>query len=103
MQTPCQKGKLASNIPKEQEIAQIVSPLIQNITCKRFKSKYLRRFFETLSVQLCCRCECKFAGCGFTFGANVGETERGNRNVGVVGGGDLASDHDFFFGGELAV
>ena len=56
-----------------------------------------------LSEQLCCRGERKFAGCRFTFGADVGKAECRDRNVGVVGSGDLASDHDFFFGGELAV
>ena len=30
-------------------------------------------------------------------------TEWGDRDVGVVGGRDETSDHDFFFGGKLAV
>ena len=103
MQTPCQKGKLVSNIPKEQEIAQIISPLIQKITCKRFKSKYLRRFFETLSVQLCCRRKCKFVGCRFAFGADIGKAKCCDWNVGVVGSRNETADHDFFFASELAV
>ena len=68
-----------------------------------FQKQIFKEFFETLSEQLCCRCESELAGCRFAFGADVGKAECRDWNVGVVGGGNLAPDHDFFFGGELAV
>lgn len=68
-----------------------------------FQKQMFNAFFETLLEQLCRRRERKLAGCRFAFGTDVGETERCNGDVGVVGSRDLASNHDFFFGGELAV
>ena len=68
-----------------------------------FQKQMFNAFFETLLEQLCRRRECKLAGCRFAFGTDVGETECCNGDVGVVGSRDLASNHDFFFRGELAV
>ncbi len=68
-----------------------------------FQKQMFKVFFETPSEQLSSRGEGEFACCRFAFGADVGMAECGDRNVGVVGGCDEASDHDFFFEGEFAV
>ena len=68
-----------------------------------FQKQMIKALFETLSAQLCCGCECKFACSRFTFGADVGKAEGRNGNVGVVGCRDEATEHDFFGGREFSV